>query len=126
MNPTVEEVVDDSLRPPTSDRSDGNGNQFSWPEVRAIETWSFVPSSIGLSRSIHRLMFYLRSQVFSRHESTISSHLEFLNSFKDHVRDRDAIRTVSSMVEKTNKLLTQFNVVKKQVVCLVPFVSTSG
>ena len=67
-------------------------------------------------------MYYLRSQVFCRHESILSSHLELLNSVKGRVTESDAIRTVSSMVENTNKLLRQFNVVKKQAVGSFPII----
>lgn len=59
--------------------------------------------------------------MISRHESVLSSHLDLLNSVKVHVGDGDAVRIVSSMVEKTNRLVMQFNVVKKQMVRLLLF-----
>lgn len=38
-----------------------------------------------------------------------------LNSIRDHVKDDEAVRTLSGMVETTNRLMLQFKVVKKQV-----------
>ncbi|KAI9930427.1 hypothetical protein ASPWEDRAFT_171055 [Aspergillus wentii DTO 134E9] len=87
MNPTVEEAPDEVRAGPNTRGSSAENPQFSWPEI------------------------------CSRHESVLSSHLEMLNSVKDQVlSDADAFRTVSLMVEKTNKLVTQFKVIKKQFV----------
>ena len=71
---------------------------------------------------MHLLITWMRSQLLSRHESVLSSHLEMLNSVRAHVKDDAAVRTLSGMVEKTNRLILQFKVVKKQVssaACLV-------
>lgn len=40
-----------------------------------------------------------------------------LNSVKEHVQGDDATRALNSMIEKTERLVVQFRVVKKQV-CL--------
>lgn len=61
-------------------------------------------------------MLILTTQICAKHESTLSSHLDMLNSVKKHVQaDEDAVRALNSMVEKTERLVMQFRVVKKQV-----------
>lgn len=47
------------------------------------------------------------------------SHLEMLNSAKElaHSDDDFLLRAISPMLETTNKLMSQFRVVKKQMVC---------
>jgi hypothetical protein len=60
----------------------------------------------------------LADQVFSRHESVLSAHLEMLDSVKAHVaQDGEAFRAVSSMVNKTIQTMNQFKVVRKHMVC---------
>lgn len=56
-------------------------------------------------------------QIFSRHESVLSTHLEMLDSVKSHVSpDGEAFRAVSSMVNKTIQAMNQFKVVRKHMV----------
>lgn len=60
----------------------------------------------------------LNLQICSQHESVLMSHLDMLSSAKELARsDDDLLRAVSSMFERTNKLMSQFRVVKKQMVC---------
>ena len=50
----------------------------------------------------------------------LSSHVDLLKSVRDGVtRDDDAARLVASMVERTTKLMAQFQVIKKQLVRLI-------
>lgn len=52
----------------------------------------------------------------------LSSHLEMLHSARNAARDDDNMaQIISSMLEKTNRLASQFRVVKKQIVCLCHF-----
>ena len=52
----------------------------------------------------------------------LSSHLEMLHSARNAARDDDNMsQIISSMLEKTNRLVSQFRVVKKQIVCLCHF-----
>ncbi|KAJ6164879.1 hypothetical protein N7470_003551 [Penicillium chermesinum] len=55
------------------------------------------------------------SQVFSRHEFLLSSHLEMLGAVKNQLpHDGEASRTVASMVSKTIQSMNQFKIVRKQ------------
>lgn len=74
-----------------------------------------TPPFAALKLPMHLLIIRTRSQLLSRHESALSSHLDMLNSIRDHVKDDEAVRTLSGMVETTNRLMLQFKVVKKQV-----------
>lgn len=42
--------------------------------------------------------------------------MEMLNLVRNNVPSGDALQMVSGMIEKTNRLMTQFRVVKKQLV----------
>ncbi|KAJ5102149.1 hypothetical protein NUU61_004371 [Penicillium alfredii] len=54
------------------------------------------------------------SEIFSRHESVLASHLELLDSVKGHIApDGDAFRTVSTMARKTVQAMGQLKVVRK-------------
>lgn len=47
----------------------------------------------------------------------LTSHLELLDSVKEHMaRDGNAFRTVSSMVQKTVQAMNQFALVRKKMV----------
>ncbi|RMJ23136.1 hypothetical protein PHISP_05980 [Aspergillus sp. HF37] len=67
-------------------------------------------------------------ELLSRHESVLSSHLEFLDSVRGHLETDEAVRTLSGMVEKTNRLMAQFKVVQRQMNKTNPFseMSTSA
>ncbi|CAL5873269.1 uncharacterized protein PFLUO_LOCUS7538 [Penicillium psychrofluorescens] len=55
------------------------------------------------------------AELFSRHETMLTSHLELLDSVKEHMaRDGNAFRTVSSMVQKTVQAMNQFALVRKK------------
>ncbi|PLB51197.1 hypothetical protein P170DRAFT_436271 [Aspergillus steynii IBT 23096] len=85
LNPTVEDVNEDMGHGADPGDPGGNGKQLSWPEI------------------------------FARHESVLSSHLDMLCSVKGNVTsDADMFRMVTTMAEKTNKLMTQFKVMKSQ------------
>ncbi|KAL5355851.1 hypothetical protein BJX96DRAFT_141957 [Aspergillus floccosus] len=91
LNPTVEEVEEESAAKKGHGGSNENSKPFSWPELSA------------------------------QHERMLSSHLEMLNAVRGNVvMDGDTFRMVSSMVEKTNKLVTQFKVLKKQIMSNQP------
>lgn len=52
----------------------------------------------------------------------LSSHLEMLHSARNAAHgDDNMVQIISSMLEKTNRLVSQFRVVKKQLVCLRHF-----
>ncbi|KAJ5537060.1 hypothetical protein N7513_010246 [Penicillium frequentans] len=53
------------------------------------------------------------AEVFSRHETVLSSHLQMLDEVKGHVSDDEALRTVSSMLNKTIQAMNQLKVVRK-------------
>ncbi|KAL4750500.1 hypothetical protein BDW72DRAFT_175787 [Aspergillus terricola var. indicus] len=56
-------------------------------------------------------------QICSQHDSVLSSHLNMLRSLKGQVSaDPDAYRLISSMIERTQKLVMQFEGVKKHIV----------
>ncbi|KAJ5611059.1 hypothetical protein N7510_007778 [Penicillium lagena] len=55
------------------------------------------------------------AELFSRHETMLSSHLELLNSVKEHMTgDGNGSRTVSSMVQKTVQAMNQLKLVRKK------------
>ncbi|KAJ5083558.1 hypothetical protein N7456_012985 [Penicillium angulare] len=57
------------------------------------------------------------AEVFSRHETVLSSHLEMLDDVKNHISsDDEAVRAVSTMVNKTVQAMNQFKVVRKHMV----------
>lgn len=71
---------------------------------------------------VYILILVLIFQISSRHESMLSSHLEMLHSARNAARDDDNMaQIISSMLEKTNRLASQFRVVRKQMVCLCHF-----
>ncbi|KAL4971492.1 hypothetical protein BDW66DRAFT_163647 [Aspergillus desertorum] len=56
-------------------------------------------------------------QICTQHDSVLSSHLKMLRSLKTQVSsDPDAYRLISSMIERTQKLVMQFEGVKKHMV----------
>jgi len=64
------------------------------------------------------LTSHLTTQIFSRHESVLSTHLKMLDSVKEQVAsDEEAFRAISSMVNKTVQAMNQFKVVRKHMVC---------
>lgn len=72
-----------------------------------VSSYRFVPA--------HTLRI---SQIFSRHEAVLVSHLEMLESVKGQVApDGEALRTISSMVAKTTQAINQSKVARKQAVC---------
>ncbi|PYH41587.1 uncharacterized protein BP01DRAFT_305322 [Aspergillus saccharolyticus JOP 1030-1] len=83
MNPTVEEVEDESKPSPGSGNSDTAQQPLSWAEV------------------------------CSQHESLLASHLALLQQVQGEVPSNgDASRLVSNMLERTKKLMMQFKVIK--------------
>ncbi|KAF4292934.1 hypothetical protein KXW65_008157 [Aspergillus fumigatus] len=85
LNPFVEDVSDEADGIPQSGNYDTKRKLFSW------------------------------SEICKQHESILLSHLEMLNSVKSQVAgDGDSFRLVSSMADKTNKLVMQFRVIKKK------------
>ncbi|RAL04814.1 uncharacterized protein BO80DRAFT_461855 [Aspergillus ibericus CBS 121593] len=56
-------------------------------------------------------------EICTQHDFILSSHLEMLQQLKSQIQpDGQAFQLVSNMLEKTNKLVTQFNILKRQVV----------
>ncbi|KAL4738631.1 hypothetical protein BDV11DRAFT_215779 [Aspergillus similis] len=56
-------------------------------------------------------------QICTHHDSVLSSHLDMLRSLKGQVSsDPDAYRLISSMIERTQKLVMQFEGIKKHIV----------
>ncbi|KAJ5558442.1 hypothetical protein N7535_008653 [Penicillium sp. DV-2018c] len=54
------------------------------------------------------------SEIFSRHEAVLCSHFELLNMVKGQITpEPDALRAVSSMVNKTIQAMNQLKVVRK-------------
>ncbi|RAK79587.1 uncharacterized protein BO72DRAFT_31976 [Aspergillus fijiensis CBS 313.89] len=85
MNPTVEEVEDESRPSPGSGGGDANAaqQQLSWAEVCA------------------------------QHESLLVSHLALLQQVQGEVPSNgDASRLVTNMLERTKKLMMQFKIIK--------------
>ncbi|KAF4223465.1 hypothetical protein CNMCM8980_002162 [Aspergillus fumigatiaffinis] len=90
LNPFVEDVSDETNGNPQSKNFDAQRKLFSWSENS-------------------------KTKICDQHESVLLSHLEMLNGVKSQVAgDGDSFRLVSSMAEKTNKLVMQFRVIKKQ------------
>ncbi|GFF58178.1 hypothetical protein IFM51744_09463 [Aspergillus udagawae] len=86
LNPFVEDV---------SDEANGNHQSKNYDAQRKLFSWS---------------------EICNRHESVLLSHLEMLNGVKNQVvGDGDSFRLVSSMAEKTNRLVMQFRVIKKHI-----------
>ncbi|KAJ5585035.1 uncharacterized protein N7459_004835 [Penicillium hispanicum] len=57
------------------------------------------------------------AEIFSRHETVLSSHLEMLDVVKGHIPpDDEAYRTVSTMVNKSIQAMNQFKVTRKYMV----------
>ncbi|KAJ5648178.1 hypothetical protein N7490_004550 [Penicillium lividum] len=52
------------------------------------------------------------AEIFSRHETVLSSHLHMLKEVKGHVSDDDAYQTVSSMLDKTMQAINQLKIVR--------------
>ncbi|KOC18523.1 hypothetical protein AFLA70_3g008540 [Aspergillus flavus AF70] len=86
LNPTVEEEDEEIDTEPPTTETTAPRNRISWPEICA------------------------------QHESVLSSHIEMLNMVRDNVSTGDALQMVAGMIEKTNRLMTQFRVVKKQLI----------
>ncbi|KAB8277721.1 hypothetical protein BDV30DRAFT_204905 [Aspergillus minisclerotigenes] len=86
LNPTVEEEDEGIDTEPPTTETTAPRNRISWPEICA------------------------------QHESVLSSHIEMLNMVRDNVSNGDALQMVAGMIEKTNRLMTQFRVVKKQLI----------
>ncbi|KAE8364632.1 hypothetical protein BDV27DRAFT_157679 [Aspergillus caelatus] len=86
LNPTVEEENEENYTEPHTTETTAPRNRISWPEICA------------------------------QHESVLSSHMEMLNLVRNNVPSGDALQMVSGMIEKTNRLMTQFRVVKKQLI----------
>ncbi|KAL4948576.1 hypothetical protein BDW69DRAFT_189142 [Aspergillus filifer] len=56
-------------------------------------------------------------QICTQHDSVLSSHLKMLQVLKEEVSgDSETSRVVASMIERTNKLILQFEGVKKHIV----------
>lgn len=104
MNPSVEETEDETRVGASGFNAENR--QLSWSNV-SVKSDALWPLDF---------YFIWFLQICSRHESMIASHLEMLHSAKDVASDGDMLRTISSMLEKTNRLISQFNVVKKQMV----------
>ncbi|KAL6230895.1 hypothetical protein BDW75DRAFT_221561 [Aspergillus navahoensis] len=83
LNPTVDEVHDDSN---SNDDTRGSDSRLSWP------------------------------QICTQHDSVLSSHLKMLRTLQGQVSaDPGAYRLISSMIERTQKLVMQFEGVKKHI-----------
>ncbi|PWY90306.1 hypothetical protein BO94DRAFT_623111 [Aspergillus sclerotioniger CBS 115572] len=96
-NPTVEEGDDASDWGQTGRAPKTDQFQHSWPEICA------------------------------QHDTILSSHLEMLQQVKNQTRpDGQAYKLVSNMLEKTSRLVTQFNVLKRQIVPGSQSMSTSS
>ncbi|KAB8208693.1 hypothetical protein BDV34DRAFT_190037 [Aspergillus parasiticus] len=86
LNPTVEEESEEIHTEPPTTETTAPRNRLSWPEICA------------------------------QHESVLFSHIEMLNVVRNNVSNGDALQMVAGMIEKTNRLMTQFRVVKKQLI----------
>lgn len=59
----------------------------------------------------------LYAQILSQHESSISLHLDLVNTLKDRVgQDNDVSQTISSIISSTKKLMEQIVLIRKQFV----------
>ncbi|KAE8395724.1 hypothetical protein BDV23DRAFT_144634 [Aspergillus alliaceus] len=57
------------------------------------------------------------SQVCARHESVLASHIHMLNTVRNNVAAKGGLsEVVSGMIEKTNRLVTQFRVIEKYLI----------
>lgn len=65
---------------------------------------------------------YIWGQICTQHDSVLSSHLGTLQALREQVSsDPEASQLISAMIERTNKLMLQFEGVKKHIVspCLL-------
>ncbi|KAL2819210.1 hypothetical protein BJX63DRAFT_31623 [Aspergillus granulosus] len=88
FNPTVEEVRDETDRPSSHD---------------------ITPSDLGVSWP----------ELCTQHESVLSSHQRTLQALQGQLQalsDSEGSKLVSSMFERTNKLVMQFEAVKKHII----------
>ncbi|OQE15199.1 hypothetical protein PENFLA_c033G09783 [Penicillium flavigenum] len=85
MNPTVEDEVDCSHNPKATPKGNPNANEtVSW------------------------------SEIFSRHEAVLCSHLEMLSMVKEQIAPEvNGFQTVSSMVNKTVLAMNQLKIARK-------------
>ncbi|KKK19776.1 hypothetical protein AOCH_003188 [Aspergillus ochraceoroseus] len=61
------------------------------------------------------------SEIYSQHEAVLNSHLVLLNQVRDQVTsDSEALRVISSMVQRTKKLVSQFEGIKKHIIPRAP------
>lgn len=88
------------------------------PDLRASESRLFCSFVFFYSHRFVPAHARRISQIFSRHEAVLASHLEMLESVKGQVApDGEALRTISSMVAKTIQAMNQSKVARKQTVC---------
>ncbi|KAJ5952755.1 uncharacterized protein N7479_011168 [Penicillium vulpinum] len=99
MNPTVEDEANDT-----------NPNPKDTPTPNANETVAW-------------------SEIFSRHEAVLCSHLEMLSMVKEQIApDLNGLQTVSSMVNKTVLAMNQLKVARKHMMSknATPSISASS
>ncbi|KAL4889525.1 hypothetical protein BDV59DRAFT_186364 [Aspergillus ambiguus] len=97
LNPTVEEDREDSTGGVENRNFNNNQNPISWSELCA------------------------------QHEEMLSSHLHVLNAVRGNVTtDSGAFQMATSMARKTDKLVTQFKVLKKQIMTNRPLSDVPG
>ncbi|KAF7596718.1 hypothetical protein BBP40_000146 [Aspergillus hancockii] len=83
LNPTVEEVKDTDSPDTKSTTPNVAQHPISWPEI------------------------------CSKHESILASHIDMLNSVQHNFKSSDQVfQTISTMIQKTKSLATQFRVVE--------------
>lgn len=64
------------------------------------------------------LRYYVK--ICDQHEAVLVAHFEMLDLLRTQASpDGDAFRTVNTMAERTQKLMSQFRVLKKQLVPLL-------
>lgn len=60
---------------------------------------------------------YHQYQISKQHDNMLSSHLEILHQVKSQLHSHgEELQLVSSMVDKTKRLIAQFDILKKRVV----------
>ncbi|KAL4903209.1 hypothetical protein BDW74DRAFT_180076 [Aspergillus multicolor] len=92
------------------------------PTVEEVNDEAYNNNAAGASDS--RLSW---PQICTQHDSVLSSHLKMLYALKAQVAsDPDASRLISTMIERTQKLVMQFEGVKKHIVPRVMRSSNSG
>ncbi|KAE8355238.1 hypothetical protein BDV28DRAFT_155546 [Aspergillus coremiiformis] len=85
LNPTVEDVNEAAAHTTNPTDRDSAHTELSWSEICA------------------------------KHESVLSSHFQMLNLVQNNIKSNgDTYQMISGMMEKTNRLMTQFQVVKKR------------